>query len=230
MTDRQIAICSVWVAIISLVVSVIALFFQDTIKYYFMMSPEEKIRSENYDPESNNDFWRAYVRKNKNMISLYQELKKNNPDKYNYLTLEKTPSKYTDATLQTHEDNFIDFLRYDYERKLISFYMENSSLINKQEVCKTANNLNLEEQEKELLASTTAELRKQFLLEEAKCYITNYQKLNDKNYYAPSRNHVEDLERRICLSEMRNAINSKKLNSWIANMEKRTGIQAKCPK
>lgn len=91
MTDRQIAI-------ISLVISVIALFFQDSIKYY-LMSPEEKIRSEHYDPESNNDFWRAYVRKNKTMISLYQELKKNNPDKYNYLTLEKTPSNYADAPL-----------------------------------------------------------------------------------------------------------------------------------
>lgn len=172
MTDRQIAI-------ISLVISVIALFFQDSIKYY-LMSPEEKIRSEHYDPESNNDFWRAYVRKNKTMISLYQELKKNNPDKYNYLTLEKTPSNYTDALFQTSQHNFIEFLSHNHERKLINFYMENSSLINKQEVCKTANNLNLEKQEEELLASSTAELRKQHILKEAKCYITNYQKLNNK--------------------------------------------------
>lgn len=221
-TDRQIAI-------ISLVISVIALFFQDSIKYY-LMSPEEKIRSEHYDPESNNDFWRAYVRKNKTMISLYQELKKNNPDKYNYLTLEKTPSNYTDAPFQTSQHNFIEFLSHDHERKLINFYMENSSLINKQEVCKTANNLNLEKQEEELLASSTAELRKQHILKEAKCYITNYQKLNNKNYYDPYRNHVEDLERRICLSEMGNAINSKKLNNWIENMEKKTGIKTECPK
>ena len=45
MTDRQIAIGTFWIAIISLVISVIALFFQDSIKYYFM-SPEEKKKSD----------------------------------------------------------------------------------------------------------------------------------------------------------------------------------------